>query len=91
MNGVVEDTIRQLKHLIAGQSDIDVPEEEIDPDAPLLEEGLNLDSLAIVELIASSEETFGIQFGEDDLNMQSFASLRALAGAIEALRASAAG
>ena len=81
-----EETIGTLKHLVAEKLDVNLREEDIDPDAPLLESGLELDSLAIVELITMSEESFGIQFGENDLNMQAFASLRTLAGVIDAHR-----
>ena len=37
-------------------------------------------------LSSSSEETFGIEFGEDDLTMEAFANLRTLAGVIAARR-----
>lgn len=83
---MVEDTIEQLKDLIADKLDINVSREKIDPETPLLEDGLKLDSLAIVELITLSEEKFGIQFGEDDLNMDAFANLRSLASVIAGLR-----
>ena len=86
---MIDDTIEQLKDLVAGKLDVNIKREEIDPDAPLLEEGLNLDSLALIELVTLSEEQFGIEFGEDDLNMEVFGSLRALAGVIAAQRASA--
>ncbi len=82
----MENTIDELKHLIAEKLDMNIKVEDIDADAPLLENGLKLDSLAIVELITLSEENFGIQFGEDDLNMEAFANLRALAGVIVAHR-----
>ena len=79
---MVDDTIEQLKKLIADKLDMNIDRDSIDPDTPLLEEGLKLDSLALVELITLSEEKFGIEFGQDDLNMDVFASLRSLAGSI---------
>ena len=82
----MENIIEELRHLIAEKLDRNITLEEIDPDAPLLGEGLNLDSLAIVELITLSEENFGIEFGEDDLTMEAFANLRTLAGVIAARR-----
>jgi acyl carrier protein len=84
---VVENTIEQLKQLVAGKLDVNLKYEEIDLDAPLLDEGLGLDSLAIVELITLIEDEFGFQFGEGDLNMEAFASLRSLAKVIDAQRA----
>lgn len=79
---MVDDTIEQLKYLIAHKLDLDLQEGSIDTDAPLLEGGLKLDSLAIVELITLIEETFGFQFGEEDLNMDAFGSVRSLAAVI---------
>ena len=84
-------TIEQLKDLVADRLDVNIARESIDADAPLLEEGLKLDSLAIVELITLIEGDFAIEFGEEDLNMDAFASLRTLAGVIDAHRVAAAG
>ena len=78
MEGVVD----RLRHLVAEKMDLSIRLEDIDPDAELMDGGLMLDSLALVKLIALSEREFQIEFGEDDLLMESFASLRALAGVI---------
>jgi len=86
---MTEETIQALKHLIAEKLDVNIREEDIDPDVPLLVGGLKLDSLAIVELITLSEDNFGIQFGEEDLNMETFANLRSLAQVIVAHRTAA--
>jgi len=87
---LIDTTIEQLKDLVADRLDVNIRREEIDADSPLLEEGMKLDSLAIVELITLSEERFGIEFGENDLNMDAFANLRALASVINAHRLSSA-
>lgn len=82
----MENTIEQLKRIIAEKLDLNLRLEQIDADVALLEDGLKLDSLAVVELITLVEEDFGFQFGEEDLNMNSFANLRTLASVIEAHR-----
>ena len=79
--------LEELKRLLAEKVDANIAIEAIDPDAPLLSDGLNLDSVAIIDLIGISESAFRIQFREDDLCMESFASLRALAKVIELRRA----
>jgi acyl carrier protein len=84
---MIEDTIEQLRRLVAERLDINRTLAEITADAPLLGGGLGLDSLAIVELISLTEEAFEIEFGEDQLNMESFASLSALAAVVMDLRA----
>lgn len=79
---MIEDVIDQLKDIIAEQLDVNISRQDIDADAPMFEGGLGLDSIAIVELITAVEETFGFQFGNDELNMQPFHSLRTLAAFI---------
>ena len=83
---MIDDTIDQLRRLVAERLDVNRTLDEVTPDAPLLGCGLGLDSLAIVELVTLTEECFGIEFGENELNMDSFASLRALATVVTALR-----
>jgi acyl carrier protein len=79
----MEAIVDSLRRLVAENLDLNgIKPEEISPDAQLMDGGLKLDSLSIVKLIALSEREFGIEFGEEDLLMESFASLRTLAGVI---------
>ena len=48
---MIENTIEQLKDMVAEKLDVNLRRDQIDPDAGLLAEGLNLDSLAIVEFL----------------------------------------
>ena len=84
---MIEDTLEKLRRLVAEQLDINRQLDEIDADVPILGGGLNLDSLALVGLVSLTEQCFEIEFGEDELNMDSFASLRSLAKVIVKLRA----
>ena len=84
---MIEDTLEKLRRLVAEQLDINRRLDEIDADVPILGGGLNLDSLALVGLVSLTEQCFEIEFGEDELNMDSFASLRSLAKVIVKLRA----
>lgn len=86
----METTIDQLRHLIAERLNLNIALEDIDPDAQLLEGGLKLDSLALVELITLIEEQFAIQFDENDFNVEAFGNLRSLAKVIEVRRGLAA-
>jgi acyl carrier protein len=83
---MTDDTIEQLRRLVAERLDVNRTLDEIAPDAPLLGGGLGLDSLAIVELVTLTEECFSVEFGEGELNMESFANLRALADVVVGLR-----
>jgi acyl carrier protein len=80
----MEKIIDRLRHLVGEKLDLNLNPEEIDPDAQLIDGGLKLDSLSLVKLIALSEQEFKVEFEEDALSMESFASLRALAGVIGA-------
>jgi acyl carrier protein len=48
-------------------------------DTDLVETGL-LDSLALVELLAQLEETFGVSTSIDDLELENFRSIASIAG-----------
>jgi acyl carrier protein len=84
----LEETIELLKRLVAERLDVrpSLNAEQIDASTPLMEEGLNLDSLAIVNLITAVESQFQIELGEGMLNLEVFANLRSLAMAIVALQ-----
>jgi acyl carrier protein len=68
--------------MIAERLNLNLTIDQVDPDAQLLEGGLKLDSLALVELITLVEDHFGIQFGESDFNIEVFGNLRSLAALI---------
>jgi len=62
----------------------DITLEDIDPNEPLFNEGLGLDSIDALELVVSLSGRYGIQLRSDDpLNKEIFSSLRALAIHVE--------
>ena len=77
-----EKLIDELKKIIAERLDVNIKQEEISEDAPLFEEGLGLDSIAIVEFITLIEEQFDFEFEEDELEMERFKDIRTVAGFI---------
>ncbi len=73
------DGIKQtIKGLIATDLDVNIELEDIGDDASLLEKGLALDSVVIVELINLLEERFDFHFDDEDMNPEMFESLTAL-------------
>jgi acyl carrier protein len=65
----------------------DVNPREIDPDAPLFNEGLGLDSIDALELALEISKRYGVQLRADDAeNHRIFASLRALSAFVESRR-----
>ena len=62
---------------------------EVTGTVPLMDGGLDLDSVAIVELIGIVEERFGFQFDDEDLRPSTFESLSKLVEVIEKHKAGA--
>ena len=65
---------RELTELFAKKLNLEVSS----VDTNLVETGL-LDSLALVELLAQLEETFGISVSTDDLEFENFRSIASIA------------
>ncbi len=80
---MIDQIINQLKDMIANKLDLNISENEITPGAALFEEGLGLDSIAIVELITLIEDDFGFEFDEEHLNLEAFHDVQTLAEFIQ--------
>lgn len=74
MNEITE----RLKHIIANELDVNVSEDSIQEDDSLLEGGVGLDSVAVMEFISIIEEKFDFEFSDDELGMEPFQSLNTL-------------
>lgn len=74
----VNEIIEHLKKIIFEEMFVQIYPENLDPDTPLFEDGLAIDSVAIVELISLLEEKFDIQFSDEDLVPESFSNLNQL-------------
>ena len=75
----METIIEQLKTIIADQLDANIKRAEITLEVSLLEDGLGLDSIMLVELVSLVEENFGFQFEEDELDLKIFTNIQTLA------------
>lgn len=71
--------ISEMKRILAQDLDINVKLEEITDDISLLEDGLALDSVVIVELINLLEDRYAFQFTDEDMRPGLFESLSTLA------------
>jgi acyl carrier protein len=76
--------VTELRQLIVDELHVNLSPVEIDPDASFFEDGLGIDSIAIVELIALAEDRFDVQFADEDLVASSFANIRTFARLIAA-------
>ena len=76
----MESLIADLKVFIVSSLELeDVTPEEIETDAPLFVEGLGLDSIDAVELVAILEKNYGIQVTEMETARTAFETVRTLA------------
>jgi acyl carrier protein len=73
----------ELAALIAQAVNLETPPEEIDPNAPLFDTGLGLDSIDLLEIALAVSQRYGCELRSDDPdNARIFASLRRLAAHI---------
>ena len=70
---------KQIKCLIVTALGLDVNPAEISDDETLFGEGMDLDSMATLEIVAAIEEEFGITVEDDELTAELFDSVDALA------------
>ena len=78
----------ELAALFVEALNLDVKAAEIDPTAPLVGDGLGLDSIDILEVALEISRKYGFQLRSDDENNHRiFSSLRALAGHVASHRA----
>jgi len=79
------DAERELADLLVDSLNLDgVAAAEIDPEAPLFNAGLGLDSIDALELALAVSKRYGFQLRSDsDENRRIFASLRALSEHIQ--------
>ena len=80
--GSTDEIIAVLKRIIVQELDVNVSADQIDESTPLVEEGLALDSVVLVEMIAIVEAELSFEFRDSDLRMRTFKNLRTLADVI---------
>ena len=81
----LNDAERELAELLVETLNLeDVQADAIDPDAPLFNAGLGLDSIDALELALAISKRYGFQLRSDsDENRRIFASLRALSAHVQ--------
>jgi acyl carrier protein len=76
----MEELLNELRvKLIAALKLSDIKPEEIDVDAPLIGEGLGLDSIDTLELLVLLEKEYGVTVPDVNTGRSVFSSVRALA------------
>ena len=76
----VSDTLKiKVKEMLVRQLKLKVKPEEIIDEAPLFEEGLGLDSIDVLEVVASVEREFGVAIQSQEEGEQVLQSVDTLA------------
>jgi acyl carrier protein len=80
----MDDLIDTLKKQIISSLNLsDIDPDDIDPDAPLIGEGLGLDSIDTLELLVLMEKEYGVTVPDVNVGRTVFSSVRTLAKYIE--------
>jgi len=69
---------RRLKEMLVRQLKLQMAPEEIDDEAPLFGEGLGLDSIDVLEVVASIEKEFGVAIRSQEQGERVLKSVRAI-------------
>jgi acyl carrier protein len=76
------EVVDQIKELIASELDANLTVAEIGEGDSLFEDGLGLDSVAIVEFITILEDRFKVQFSDMDLTKEMFRNISTIADSV---------
>lgn len=82
----IDDIKSELKQIFVERLDMNLAEIDAGDDDPLLsEEGWNIDSVDVIDLVLGVEQRFKVKIKQDDEVQQHFASLNSLAAHIQQL------
>lgn len=79
-------TIDDIKIILTDVLSLGETGRQLDADSPLLGALPELDSMAVISLIAALEEHFDIAIDDDDISASTFATLGSLAAFVDAKR-----
>lgn len=74
----MNDTEMELAKIIVNTLNLEIEPENIDPEAPLVGEGLGLDSIDLLEMSMEITRVYGVELNANQAEQNVFNSLRAL-------------
>jgi len=69
----------KIKQIIVNDLELDLKGKSLTSETPLLDEGLNLDSVNVLELISLIEEAFGVTIRDEDMSAELIGTIGSLA------------
>lgn len=79
-----EEVKDKVKAIITNDLDVNIDAADIDDEVSLYDDGLGLDSIAIINLIVLVEKKFDISFDENEISAKLFSNINSLASFIGA-------
>lgn len=68
----------KLKEIVLNDLDVNIEAQEIDDTVSLYDDGIGLDSIAIINFIVLVEERFNISFEENEISARLFSNIQSL-------------
>jgi len=68
----------EIKHIIVDRLFLKISPEEIGDEDPLMQK-LGVDSVQVLEIVEGLEETYGINFEDEEFDIETFRSVRTIA------------
>ena len=87
MNAVDNDLLDEVKQLIVNCFELELDPAEMGPDTKIMDDGLGLDSIAILDIIAAVERRFDVYVDDGDLAADAFKNLGTLTRFVAKLKA----
>jgi acyl carrier protein len=76
---MMQDVEARIKRIIVEKLELGTKTKQLTSETPLIDGGLNMDSINVLELISLIEEEFGIVVGDEDMNIELLGNIGSLA------------
>ncbi len=78
MSKIDQSIFEVIKDIVAERMELDIESNKINSETKLMEDGLGLDSISMLDIVAALEDRFDILIEDDDLNFDIFKNVGSL-------------
>ena len=75
---MIQDVETKIRKIIVENLELDVKARQVTNETPLIDGGLNMDSINVLELISLIEEEFGITVRDEDMSVELLGTIASL-------------
>ena len=79
---MIQDVETKIRKIIVENLELDVKAKQVTNETPLIDGGLNMDSINVLELISLVEEEFGVTVRDEDMSVELLGTIASLAAYI---------